>query len=148
MGTAITPGAAAAFFQIQSIFSSMANGSHGSHIGTMSQWDGSVRKLINCTGNAMGGDTGHFGLLEVHRRAIEVFAALMHTAEEWLVARDTRHISGPFNLSINQECGVLVEGFRYPPMVMMPHSRRWYATLTGRAGYRSVEGYACLLGER
>ena len=52
-----------------------------------------------------GGDTGHFGLLECIDD-IDVFAALMHTAEEWLVARGTRHISGPFNLSINQECGV------------------------------------------
>ncbi|WON74944.1 N-acetyltransferase [Nitrosospira sp. Is2] len=85
-----------------------------------------------------GGDTGHFGLLECIND-VNVFAALMHTAEAWLVARGTRHISGPFNLSINQECGVLVEGFDTPPMVMMPHSRRWYAALLEGLEYRPLK---------
>jgi len=81
-----------------------------------------------------GANTGHFGLLE-GVESPEVFAALMNTAEEWLVARDARQISGPFNLSINQECGILVEGFDTPPVVMMPHSRKWYGRLLEEQGY-------------
>lgn len=81
-----------------------------------------------------GEDTGHFGLLESVNDK-EVFAALMKTAEKWLSERGTKHVSGPFNLSINQECGVLVNGFDTPPMVMMPHSPKWYGELLEDQGY-------------
>jgi hypothetical protein len=81
-----------------------------------------------------GEDTGHFGLLESVNDK-EVFAALMKTAEKWLSERGTKHVSGPFNLSINQECGVLVNGFDTPPMVMMPHSPKWYGQLLEDQGY-------------
>lgn len=85
-----------------------------------------------------GGDTGHFGLFECIDDG-EVSAVLLHTAEKWLAARHTRHVSGPFNLSINQECGILVDGFNTPPMVMMPHSRRWYGRLLEEQGYEPLK---------
>lgn len=85
-----------------------------------------------------GSDTGHFGSLECINDA-EVFTELMHAAEKWLVARNTRHVSGPFNLSINQECGILVEGFDTPPVVMMPHSAKWYDLLLQQYGYRPAK---------
>ncbi len=75
-----------------------------------------------------GNDTGHFGLLECIDDT-EVFKALTLHAEAWLAARHTRHITGPFNLSINQECGILIDGYDTPPVVMMPHTARWYPRL-------------------
>jgi len=68
-----------------------------------------------------GADTGHFGMLD----AIDdpaVFAALMATAEQWLLERGAHRITGPFNLTINEESGLLVEGFDRPPVVMMGHA--------------------------
>ena len=47
-----------------------------------------------------------------------------------------RRVLGPFNLSINHECGMLVEGFQTPPMVMMGHSRPYYEGLIERQGYQ------------
>ncbi|MBA4142277.1 MAG: N-acetyltransferase [Nitrosospira sp.] len=85
-----------------------------------------------------GSDTGHFGLLECMDDS-EVCAALIRAAEGWLSARQTRRVSGPFNLSINQECGILVEGFDTPPMVMMPHSRAWYGRLLEEQGYQPLK---------
>ncbi|MDQ3187058.1 MAG: N-acetyltransferase [Pseudomonadota bacterium] len=85
-----------------------------------------------------GADTGHFGLLECIDDA-GVAAILIHAAERWLAARQTKHVSGPFNLSINQECGVLVDGFDTPPMVMMPHSRKWYGRLLEEQGYQPLK---------
>ena len=85
-----------------------------------------------------GADTGHFGSFECVDDS-EVCAALIQTAEEWLVARDTKHVSGPFSLSINQECGILVDGFDTPPVVMMPHSPRWYGRLLEERGYQTVK---------
>jgi hypothetical protein len=63
---------------------------------------------------------GHFGMLA----AIDdpaVFAALLDTAEKWHRARGATLVQGPFSLSINEETGVLVDGFDTPPMMMMPH---------------------------
>jgi len=85
-----------------------------------------------------GADTGHFGLLESVDDT-EVFAALTHTAETWLAERDTKHVSGPFGFSMNQECGVLVDGFDTPPMVMMPHSPKWYGRLLEEQGYQPLK---------
>lgn len=81
-----------------------------------------------------GPDTGHFGMLEsINDEA--VFSELIQVAEDWLVKRGARQISGPFNFSINQECGLLVQGFDTPPVFMMPYSPRWYVNLLEQNGY-------------
>ena len=79
--------------------------------------------------------TGFFGLLEAEDEA-ETFRALMDTAETWLRDQGMRRVLGPFNFSINQECGLLVEGFDTPPMVMMGHARPYYSTRIEENGYR------------
>jgi GNAT superfamily N-acetyltransferase len=78
--------------------------------------------------------TGFFGLLEAEDDP-EVFRTLLHTAQTWLQSQGMRRILGPFNLSINQECGLLVEGFDTPPMVMMGHARPYYAGRLEEQGY-------------
>ncbi len=63
---------------------------------------------------------GHFGSLA----AIDdpaIFAALFETAETWLHQRGVTRVQGPFSLSINEESGLLIDGFDTPPMLMMPH---------------------------
>jgi hypothetical protein len=85
-----------------------------------------------------GADTGQFGFLD----AIDdpaVFAALMGAAEAWLAARGTTRVSGPYSFSINQECGLLVEGFDTPPVILMPHARPWFGPHLERAGYRPAK---------
>ncbi|MGI9228755.1 MAG: N-acetyltransferase, partial [Gammaproteobacteria bacterium] len=81
-----------------------------------------------------GAMSGHFGLLE----AVEdeaVFAALLETAETWLRSQGAEQVTGPFGLSINQESGLLVQGFDTPPMLMMPHGRPWYDGMLQQCGY-------------
>jgi hypothetical protein len=79
--------------------------------------------------------TGFFGLLEAEDKA-ETFQGLLKTAETWLRKQGMRRVLGPFNLSINQECGLLVEGFDTPPMVMMGHARPYYSVRVEENGYR------------
>ncbi|UCF01656.1 MAG: N-acetyltransferase [Deltaproteobacteria bacterium] len=79
--------------------------------------------------------TGFFGLLEAEDEA-ETFRVLMNTVETWLSAQGMRRVLGPFNLSINQECGLLVEGFDTPPAVMMGHARPYYSARVEENGYR------------
>ncbi len=81
---------------------------------------------------------GYFGMLE----AIDdpaVFAILLETAEKWLNKQGMNEIRGPFNLSINEECGLLVEGFDTPPSVMMGHARPYYAAHIENQGYTQAK---------
>ena len=65
-------------------------------------------------------DVAQFGMLAAVDDA-DVFAALVGTAEDWARSRGFKRIQGPFSLSINEETGLLVDGFETPPMLMMPH---------------------------
>ncbi len=86
--------------------------------------------------------TGHFGMLEAEDRA-ETFEALLRTAEDWLRAQGLTRIAGPFNLSINEESGLLVEGFETPPSLMMGHARPYYAAHVEALGYRKIKDLIC-----
>jgi GNAT superfamily N-acetyltransferase len=81
--------------------------------------------------------TGHFGFLEAEDDA-EVFAALFEAAENWLRARGMRRATGPFTLSINDETGLLIEGFETPPYLMMGHAPRYCASRVEERGYRKA----------
>ncbi|HJX32483.1 MAG TPA: N-acetyltransferase [Thermodesulfobacteriota bacterium] len=79
--------------------------------------------------------TGFFGMIEAEDNA-ETFQALTDTAEQWLRGKGMRRILGPLNLSLNQEGGLLVEGFDTPPSIMMSHARRYYGPRIEEQGYR------------
>jgi len=81
---------------------------------------------------------GFFGLLEAEDDA-EVFAALSAVAEDWLRHEGLTRVRGPFDLSINEECGLLVDGFATPPMIMMRHGRPYYAARLEECRYRPVK---------
>ena len=40
---------------------------------------------------------------------------------------------------MNDECGLLVDGFETPPTFMMPHNPRYYVTLLERAGFTKAK---------
>ncbi|CAB1084042.1 Hypothetical protein associated with Serine palmitoyltransferase [Olavius algarvensis Delta 1 endosymbiont] len=79
--------------------------------------------------------TGFFGMLEGENDN-RTFQTLLSTAENWLRAQGMQNICGPFNLSINQELGLLVDGFDTPPSMMMGHARPYYADLIQENGYQ------------
>lgn len=77
---------------------------------------------------------GHFGLIAAENDA-EVFAALFNAAENWLRTRGRRHVIGPFNLSINEETGLLIDGFDQPPMMFMAHDPPYAGPQIEARGY-------------
>lgn len=79
-------------------------------------------------------NVGYFGLFECIDDA-DVAAALLATAEAWLAERGMAAVHGPFNLTINDECGLLIDGFDTPPMAMMPHGHAYYPGHVEAAGY-------------
>jgi hypothetical protein len=82
--------------------------------------------------------TGFFGLLEAEDNA-ETFQALFCAAEGWLRQRRMQRIRGPFSLSINDECGLLVEGFDSPPPIMLGHAHPYYGLRVEEQGYAKVQ---------
>lgn len=88
--------------------------------------------------------TGFFGFLE--GRDAAVIAALVATAEAWLRERGMRRVRGPFGFNINQEVGLLVEGFDSPPYFMMTHAQPFYAAALEALGFaKEADMFAYLI---
>jgi hypothetical protein len=104
---------------------------------------GRISAQVNRAYLARHGDaTGHFGMLEAEDDPA-VFRALLGAAEDWLKGQGMRRALGPFNLSINEECGLLVEGFEYPPSMLMGHAKPYYAARLEALGYRKAKDLIC-----
>ncbi len=82
--------------------------------------------------------TGQFGLLEADDDPA-IFAALLGTAEDWLRTRSMRRVRGPFSLSINDESGLLIDGFDTPPSIMMNHAPPYYGARIEALGYTTAK---------
>ena len=92
-----------------------------------------------------GGQAGHFGMLACEDDP-EAIGALLRAAESWLAELGCDHVSGPFNLQINEEIGLLVEGYDTPPMLMMPHDLPHLGSaLEAHAYTKDKDVYAYLL---
>jgi len=83
-------------------------------------------------------NTGFFGFFDTVDDQ-EVASALVAAAEAWLVERGMAVMRGPFSLSINEETGMLVEGFDSPPTIMSPHHRPYQEALAVGAGLKKVK---------
>lgn len=91
------------------------------------------------------GTVGWFGQLE----AIDdpaVFSALCRRASAWLAERGCDRLQGPYDLGVNQSCGLLVEGRQTPPMVMMNHAPAYYGQRLEALGFaKAMDLYAYLV---
>ena len=81
---------------------------------------------------------GFFGFFECIDEQ-EVADALFRAAGDWCRARGMTRLRGPFSFSINEESGLLVQGFDSPNYMMMPHGRPYYERLVTRAGFEGVQ---------
>jgi len=90
--------------------------------------------------------TAFFGLYESFNEP-DVARALIDTAAAWGAARGMDGLRGPVNLSMNDECAFLLEGFDAPPVVMMTYNPRYYLDLMDRCGLEKAKDlYAFLKG--
>lgn len=64
----------------------------------------------------------------------ETAKALIDAAAAWGRERGMNILRGPMNLSMNDECAFLLEGFDTPPMFMMTYNPRWYMDLMASCG--------------
>ena len=81
---------------------------------------------------------GFFGFFECEDDP-EAAALLLEAASEWLRARGLTSLRGPLSFSINDDAGLLVDGFDTPAALMMPHNPRYYPALVEQAGLAGVK---------
>jgi GNAT superfamily N-acetyltransferase len=95
---------------------------------------GRISAHINHAFNEHRGERwGWFGFLELEDDQ-EVAEALFATAEAWLRERGMERMVGPASFAMNEECGILVEGFDLRPMVLQPWQPPYYQQRVEQAG--------------
>jgi hypothetical protein len=80
---------------------------------------------------------GFFGFFEVENDS-EAAQALFDAAGDWLRAHGKDAMRGPANPSVNDEYGLLVDGFDRPPVVMMTYNPSYYVSLIEGAGFEKA----------
>mgnify|MGYP005839590671 CR=1 FL=1 len=104
---------------------------HGRTIGT-------IAAIRNDRHNEFHGEkTGFFGLFDVIEE-YPVAEALFDAAREWVKAQGMDTLRGPMSYSTNEECGLLVDGFDMPPVIMMTYNPRYYPEFVERYGFRKA----------
>ena len=68
---------------------------------------------------------GFFGFFEFEDDQ-EVVDALLAAAEAWLRQHDRDRMVGPCDFMINDECGILIEGYEHEPMIRQPWHPPYY----------------------
>jgi hypothetical protein len=76
---------------------------------------------------------GMFGFLELEEDA-ELMKALLDAAAAWLRDRGRDRMVGPMDFAMNDEAGVLYEGFEREPMIKQPWHPPYYQRLCEEAG--------------
>ena len=108
---------------------------------------GTIAAFINHEHNRYHDENiGFFGLFEsVDDQAVA--AGLLEAAADWIRARGADAIRGPASFTTNEECGLLVENFA-PPVIMMPYNPPYYARLVEGAGFEKVMDVHCIYQDR
>jgi hypothetical protein len=81
---------------------------------------------------------GFFGFFEcIDDQAVA--DALLQTAIGWMKPRGVSAIRGPVTPSVNDEYGLLIDGFQYPPVFLMSYNPPYYEGLIERAGFTKAK---------
>ena len=95
---------------------------------------GSIAGIVDDHHNARHHETtAFFGFFEsVDDPAVS--GLLFEAVRAWARGLGMTRLLGPMNPSINEECGLLVDGFDAPPVVMMTYNPPYYPALLAGAG--------------
>lgn len=92
-------------------------------------------------------NVGFFGMFESIDDQ-EVANALLDAASDWLRQLGRDQIVGPIDYSIFYLCGVLIDGFDFPPMVLTAYNPPYYRDLIERGGFeKEIDLYAWWLAD-
>jgi len=97
---------------------------------------GRIAAILNNNHNNFNkASDGFFGFFDVINDD-ETTALLFEAAEKWLKAKGVHSIIGPVNLSTNETCALLIEGFDSPPVAMMTYNEPYYKQLLEKQGFQ------------
>ena len=91
-------------------------------------------------------NSGYFGFFESINDE-DVSEALFKTAEDWNRKQGLTDMIGPMNPSTNDECGLLIEGFDSPPVLMMTYNPKYYIKLYENFGLTKYKDLFALLAK-
>src|SRR3990172_947996 len=74
-------------------------------------------------------------------------AALFSAVETWARRKGMAFVRGPLNPSTNYEVGLLVEGFDYPPALMMTYNPPYYSRLVELCGFSKEKDLFAFLSD-
>ena len=83
-------------------------------------------------------NVGCFGLFECIDEC-DVAAALFEAAEGWVRNKGRTEIMGPIDYSTNYVCGLLVDGFQFPPTILTAHNPPYYQQLIESCGFAKAK---------
>jgi len=85
-------------------------------------------------------NVGCFGLFECIDDH-DVAAALFDTAASWLRNKGRTEMMGPIDYSTNYVCGLLIDGFQFPPTILTAHNPVYYRELIERCGFTKAKDW-------
>ncbi|MGA2469764.1 MAG: hypothetical protein ABSG64_03645 [Solirubrobacteraceae bacterium] len=68
----------------------------------------------------------------------ETAHALLDAAEKWLAARGRDRMVGPMDYTMNDECGLLIEGHERPPIILSTWQHPYYQQLIEAEGFEKA----------
>lgn len=85
-------------------------------------------------------NVGCFGLFEsINDR--EVATALFDAAADWLREKGRIEMMGPIDYSTNYVCGLLIDGFQFPPTILTAHNPPYYRELIETCGFAKAKDW-------
>ncbi len=123
---------------------------HGDAAYFVAEREGRVTGRIAAISNRLHNEThadrvGFFGFFECEKDQATA-NALIDTAAAWVADHGHDTLRGPMSFSVNDECGLLIEGFDTPPYLMMPHNPPYYSQLLESAGFSKIKDLWAFLG--
>ncbi len=100
---------------------------------------GRIAAIINHNHNKEHNENiGFFGFFECINDQ-SVANSLLDRAKLYLKERGVTAMRGPANPSVNDDWGLLIEGFERPPAILMPYNPPYYAQLVEQYGLKKVK---------
>ena len=98
---------------------------------------GRIEALINDNHNEFQEEkTGFFGFYESINDE-NVAKALFEAAENWIRERSMDRMRGPMNPSTNDTCGLLVDAFDQPPVLLMTYNPPYYQDMFEKQDWKN-----------
>ena len=85
-------------------------------------------------------NVGCFGLFECINDG-DVATALFEGAARWLRKRGRSEMMGPIDYSTNYVCGLLIDGFQFPPTILTAHNPPYYRHLIESCGFTKAKDW-------